>query len=226
MEEIELPVEKVDIIISEWMGYFLLYESMLDTVLFARDRYLRPGGLILPSKVSLYLAAIEDFQYKRSKLVFWDNIYGVNMECMKRAAISEPLIDCVSPDQIVSRESKILELNLYTVTPPELDFSHKYSMKIERSDRVHGLVAWFEAEFTGLKEPIKLTTSPYNKGTHWRQTIFYLGEEINANAENVLHGSIAVRKSLKDHRSLDIKISYHYSDHEFATDFVQQYKLQ
>ena len=39
VEEVELP-EKVDIIISEWMGYFLLYESMLDTVLFARDKWL------------------------------------------------------------------------------------------------------------------------------------------------------------------------------------------
>lgn len=40
MEEVTLPVDKVDIIISEWMGYFLLYESMLDSVLFARDKYL------------------------------------------------------------------------------------------------------------------------------------------------------------------------------------------
>ena len=36
VEEAKLPVDKVDIIISEWMGYFLLYESMLDCVLFAR----------------------------------------------------------------------------------------------------------------------------------------------------------------------------------------------
>ena len=44
MEEVELPVDRVDIIISEWMGYFLLYEAMLDSVLFARDKYLAPGG--------------------------------------------------------------------------------------------------------------------------------------------------------------------------------------
>ena len=44
IEEIELPVEKVDIIISEWMGYCLLYESMLDTVLFARDKWLVSEG--------------------------------------------------------------------------------------------------------------------------------------------------------------------------------------
>lgn len=40
MEEIELPVPKVDVIISEWMGYFLLYENMLDTVLYARNKWL------------------------------------------------------------------------------------------------------------------------------------------------------------------------------------------
>ena len=36
---------QVDVIISEWMGYFLLFESMLDTVLYARDKYLTNGGM-------------------------------------------------------------------------------------------------------------------------------------------------------------------------------------
>lgn len=40
IEEINLPVPQVDIIISEWMGYFLLYENMLNTVLYARDKWL------------------------------------------------------------------------------------------------------------------------------------------------------------------------------------------
>lgn len=42
IEELELPV-KVDIIVSEWMGYFLLYENMLNTVLYARDKWLVSG---------------------------------------------------------------------------------------------------------------------------------------------------------------------------------------
>jgi len=53
MEDIkELPgkYKKVDIIVSEWMGYFLLFESMLDTVLVARDRFLVPDGLMLPDQ--------------------------------------------------------------------------------------------------------------------------------------------------------------------------------
>jgi predicted RNA methylase len=39
MEDIDLP-EKVDVIVSEWMGFFLLHESMLSSVIYARDRYI------------------------------------------------------------------------------------------------------------------------------------------------------------------------------------------
>lgn len=68
MEEVTLPFPKVDIIVSEWMGYFLLYESMLDTVLYARDKYLAPGGKIFPDKATLFVAGIEDGAYKEEKI--------------------------------------------------------------------------------------------------------------------------------------------------------------
>lgn len=68
MEEVKLPFDKVDIIISEWMGYFLLYESMLDTVLYARDKYLAKDGLIFPDKATIFMAGIEDGEYKDEKI--------------------------------------------------------------------------------------------------------------------------------------------------------------
>ena len=72
MEDIELPESKVDIIISEWMGYFLLYESMLETIMFARDKYLdKENGLIFPDKFSLYMAGFEDNYVKDHKMNFW-----------------------------------------------------------------------------------------------------------------------------------------------------------
>ena len=36
VEDIDLGGDKVDVIVSEWMGYGLLYESMLGSVLTAR----------------------------------------------------------------------------------------------------------------------------------------------------------------------------------------------
>ena len=47
---------------------------MLDTVLLARDRWLAEGGMLFPDKASLFLVGIEDADYKREKMGFWDNV--------------------------------------------------------------------------------------------------------------------------------------------------------
>ncbi|KAL3894408.1 MAG: hypothetical protein SGPRY_013818 [Prymnesium sp.] len=62
MEELELP-EPVDVIISEWMGYFLLRESMVQSVLYARDRWLKPGGVLYPARARLVAQQLEDPEF-------------------------------------------------------------------------------------------------------------------------------------------------------------------
>ena len=57
VEDLQLPCQ-VDIIISEWMGYILLRESMLDSVIRARNRWMKPGGSMFPSHATMYLGAI------------------------------------------------------------------------------------------------------------------------------------------------------------------------
>ncbi|GMQ06202.1 hypothetical protein CsSME_00050875 [Camellia sinensis var. sinensis] len=102
IEEIELPIAQVDIIVSEWMGYFLLFENMLNTVLYARDKWLVSNGVVLPDKASLYLTAIEDAEYKEDKIEFWNNVYGFDMSCIKKQSMMEPLVDTVDQNQIVT----------------------------------------------------------------------------------------------------------------------------
>lgn len=175
MEEIELPVKEVDIIISEWMGYFLLYESMLDTVLYARDKYLnKESGKMLPDRAQVYVASIEDEQYKSNKFGFWRNVYGVNMTCLGHAAIKEPLVDSVEPNMINSNACMILDLDLVRMKKEDVNFSVEYELAFNRNDRVHALVAWFDTTFSDLQNPVVLSTSPYKKYTHWKQTVFYL----------------------------------------------------
>lgn len=82
IEEVELPCKEVDIIISEWMGYFLLYESMLDSVIWARDKYMKPDGMMFPDKATLYLTTMEDEEYFNSKVHFWDDVHGFDMSCI------------------------------------------------------------------------------------------------------------------------------------------------
>ena len=58
IEEIDLP-EKVDMIISEPMGYMLLNERMLETYLHAK-KWLKPEGKMFPSRGDLHVAPFTD----------------------------------------------------------------------------------------------------------------------------------------------------------------------
>lgn len=58
VEDFQLPndVNSVDIIVSEWMGFYLLHEGMLDSVIFARDKFLKGDGLLFPCAASVWLS--------------------------------------------------------------------------------------------------------------------------------------------------------------------------
>lgn len=205
----ELPegIEKVDIIISEWMGYFLLYESMLDTVLIARDKWLRPGGIILPNAARMYVTAIEDEEYKDEKIHFWDNVYGFNMSCIKTMAIAEPLVDSVNSKQVVCNSALIKEIDIYTVTKADLTFASDFNLRVMQNDRLHALVAYFDIDFTSLIKRIKFSTSPHAKYTHWKQTVFYFSSFLNVREGEELKGTISVGPNAKNPRDIDIAIT-------------------
>lgn len=78
VEDIKLPdgIEKVDIIISEWMGYALLYESMLDSVLRARDIFLKPEGVMAPSQCQMMLGVANASEIIKERISFWEDVYG------------------------------------------------------------------------------------------------------------------------------------------------------
>lgn len=103
VEEIaELPdgIEKIDIIVSEWMGVCLFHESMLSTVVYARERWLKPGGLIFPNYVMLYLAAITHKNTAERRIQGWDNKYGFKMSALKKIAFVEATTETVEENEV------------------------------------------------------------------------------------------------------------------------------
>lgn len=77
VEDIQLPEGvKVDVIISEWMGYALLYESMLDSVLVARDRFLKLDGVMAPAHSKMMLGLCDASEIVKDRITFWNDVYG------------------------------------------------------------------------------------------------------------------------------------------------------
>ncbi|EDV93864.1 GH19565 [Drosophila grimshawi] len=212
IEEIELPggIEKVDIIISEWMGYCLFYESMLDTVLYARDKWLKPNGMMFPDRGTLYITAIEDRQYKDEKINWWDDVYGFDMSCIRKVAVTEPLVDVVDPKQVVSTACMVKEVDLYTVQKADLNFSSKFNLTIKRNDFVQALVTYFNIEFTKCHKRLGFSTSPDSTYTHWKQTVFYLDDHMTAKKNEEINGTFQMKPNERNNRDLDFVIDIHF----------------
>ena len=60
---------------------------------------------------------------------------------------------------------------------------------------MYGLVTWFDCDFSHGVKKVCLSTSPYKKQTHWKQTVFYVSEPFDVNPEDVISGRISVSKA-------------------------------
>ncbi|XP_023841584.1 protein arginine N-methyltransferase 8-B isoform X1 [Salvelinus sp. IW2-2015] len=226
VEEVELPVEKVDIIISEWMGYCLFYESMLNTVIFARDKWLKPGGLMFPDRAALYVVAIEDRQYKDFKIHWWENVYGFDMTCIRNVAMKEPLVDIVDPKQMVTNSFLIKEVDIYTVKTEDLSFTSAFCLQIQRNDYIHALVTYFNIEFTKCHKKTGFSTAPDAPYTHWKQTVFYLEDYLTVRRGEEIIGSINMKPNDKNIRDLDFTFELDFKGQLCEAAISHDYKMR
>jgi protein arginine N-methyltransferase 6 len=151
VEEVEID-EEVDVIVSEWMGYMLLYESMLSSVICARDRWLKPGGIILPSHATLYMAPITNAERYSESIDFWRNVYGIDMSAMlplaKQCAFEEPCVESITGENVLSWPIVVKQVDCLKVTVQELEVVtaefHTTSMMMAN---LHGFAFWFDVTF-------------------------------------------------------------------------------
>ncbi|XP_047323908.1 probable protein arginine N-methyltransferase 6 [Impatiens glandulifera] len=152
VEDVEIN-EEVDVIVSEWMGYMLLYESMLGSVITARDRWLKPGGLILPSYATLYMAPVTHPDRYAASIDFWRNVYGIDMSAIlplaKQCAFEEPSVETIFAENVLTWPHVVKHVDCYTVTREELE-SISTSFKFTSMMRApfHGFGFWFDVEFS------------------------------------------------------------------------------
>ncbi|KAG8214072.1 protein arginine n-methyltransferase, partial [Butyriboletus roseoflavus] len=208
LEDAELPITQFDIIISEWMGYFLLYESMLDTVLLARDKYLKPDGQMFPDTARMYFAAIEDQDYKEEKINFWDNVYGFDYSCIKDIALREPLVDTVELKSVVTDPYMFKHVNLLTAKKEDLTFTAPFTLTATRNDYIHAFLAWFDITFDCTHKKIQFSTGPHAQYTHWKQTVFYTPSTITISEGERINGTLTCAPNARNNRDLDITVEY------------------
>ncbi|KAF8253916.1 S-adenosyl-L-methionine-dependent methyltransferase [Wilcoxina mikolae CBS 423.85] len=228
IEEVTLPVKQVDIIVSEWMGYCLLYEAMLDSVLYARDRYLAPDGLMVPSECKILIAAVHDPDYMNDNVNFWDHIYGFSMTAMKEKIREDVTITHLKASSLASEPVAFCHLPLHTVKTSDLVFTKPFEIKIKEDvDSLDAFVIYFDNFFATSSEQViaedaraeswkdtkggvSFTTGPGGKETHWRQGLLLVEEGKNTPLKGgqVIKGDITYRKRKENSRELEVEVSW------------------
>lgn len=185
-------LEKIDIIVSEWMGFYLVHEGMLDSILFARDNFLREDGLLFPAIAKLYATPCE----LPSMYEFWDDVYGVGMRCIgeeyRKIKSLKPEVLLLHQDNLLS-EGKLLawlDLNCISVEDINQLGGENYVTVCEKDGKYQGICIWFAVEFPDGSE---LSTAPYDEETHWKQTAVVLP----TNTEVIKNEPIAFKLDLK-----------------------------
>ncbi|KIX03334.1 uncharacterized protein Z518_06886 [Rhinocladiella mackenziei CBS 650.93] len=226
IEEVTLPVSEVDVIVSEWMGYCLLYESMLDSVIHARDKYLTPNGLMVPSHATLRIAPLADSDLKASHIDFWRDVYGFDMTAMLERAHEEVVVCVVDAKELAADSVELLGLDLHKTVVEDLTFTKSFTNRWKEGFRLlEGFVVWFDVIFStsrdqsikaGTTAPeakdkglVAFSTGPHSDATHWQQGIFLIQDPVDEfSAGNDVCGDVRYLKKHGQERSLDIEISW------------------
>jgi protein arginine N-methyltransferase 3 len=227
--------QKVDIIISEWMGYGLLFEGMLDSVLRARDMYLKPDGIMVPSHCNIRLAPVSHAEWIADSTgeQFWESVYGFDFSPMVPGGLLNTheigVFDVPERALCGSATSHLLEMT--TVSVQDLSFKVPLKMKIDRDiQSLDAIAIWFDTIFLapGSSQDIKalytvdwgrsgipglgFSTGPAHTPTHWHQAVLLLDDEVakkqTFSAGTVLEGTLEYAKEKRDDRGITVTVEW------------------
>jgi SAM-dependent methyltransferase len=172
VQDVTLP-EKVDVIVSEWLGGYAVDENLLPVVIQARDRWLKPGGKMIPGDVSSILAPVWDMQAQQD-LDFWRSYpYDLDFAPAEQAACRDYRCGCehVRPEHLLCAGQEMWALD--SLTFPYAESLSPFTTHLEfvaaKDGRMNALAAWFRAE---LSPQVMLDVGPHEPDTHWGRTVF------------------------------------------------------
>lgn len=171
--ETALIEEQVDVLVSEWLGFFALTETMFKSFVVGRDRFLAPGGKMIPSAVRLFLAPIESADlHVRDGTGFWERpIHGFDYSEMVQYEVDNLVTTSrsISQSAYLAPPVELVAIDCVQDSVEAYFFDSKVEMVVERNGTLHGFAGHFDAV---LSPSVTLSTSSYSDWTHWRQSFF------------------------------------------------------
>jgi SAM-dependent methyltransferase len=170
--DVELP-EPVDVIVSEWLGGFGIDEGMLAPVIAARDRWLKPGGTMIPQSVTAWAGLVRDRQLDETVAFLRGNPYGLTLDRLVELTVNEisysGTFRHLAEGDRRSEAGRLWTTDADRVSLEEAEAPHQAETLLHVVDHgtANALALWFS---TDLAPGIPLSIGPGDPPTHWGMT--------------------------------------------------------
>lgn len=150
-EKVKLQLLQFDIIISEWMGYFLFYECMIDTIIHARNVYLKKGGYMFPNKVNLYVSGYDDTNQWKEDIQVWENKlynkYFIELKPDQKNYVQNGKIIKANKKNVVTDIIHYYTIDLYTYKKQDAYIYTSFRIPVKKSKIISSLCFHFDCIF-------------------------------------------------------------------------------
>ncbi len=157
--EVQLK-EKVDLIISDLRGVLPLLGNNIETIIDAKERFLKNQGTLIPASDNIYMAIVNSPKLYKDIVNKWDrNPYNFTLKDEKNICLNNFYPENFKYTKLIS-DKKLWTLIDYSKLERK-DFSNKLEYRFFDKKTAHGFSVWFDSKLT---PGVKLLNSPDMEG--------------------------------------------------------------
>ena len=148
--------EAADVLVADVRGVLPLFADGLVTMIDARDRFLRPGGAIVPGRDVLWASLVEAPRTWRLGFETWDGEpYGIDLKAVRAVATHELWRMAPGDGRLLTPPQRWAVLDYRSLATPGVGATLDFS--VAERGTAHGIMLWFETE---LSAGVSFSTGP------------------------------------------------------------------
>ena len=163
---------KVDVVVSETLGNYALEENIIATLADARARHLKPGGILMPSRIEQFVAPVVTSRL-HEELNVWDSAGAdLNLDIAKTMSFNNVYVRHIKLGELLDGGSSGTLWDKVDLTKDARSNRRgEASWTVSQAATIYGFAYWWSAHLT---PSVALSTAPGARPTHWEQLYFPL----------------------------------------------------
>jgi protein arginine N-methyltransferase 1 len=164
---------QVDVVVAEVLGNFAYEEDVLETLRDAQ-RFLKPGGTLIPQSIVQWAAPVASDRFERD-LSSWQRVgFGLDWSDAERITRNNMYVFAIEPGDLLAGPAAQWDALDFT-GPIDSRREGTVAWRLDRAAPIHGFALWWECT---LAPGVLLSTSPFAPRTHWDQIYLPLLERL------------------------------------------------